>query len=115
MRAASVVGLRSFVDLRAGFVDLRVWQHQRVPRIFPLQHGADVESVGQDRRHVLAAVNGEVDVAAEQRIFDLLHEQPLAADFRQRRLLQAIARGLDDDDLRRGPPAERMRSATSRA
>ena len=58
-----------------------------------------LEPVGKHRRHVLAAVHGEIDVAAEQRILDFLHEQPLAADVRQRRFLQAVARRLDDDDL----------------
>ena len=74
---------------------------RRVPGIFALEHGADVEPVGQHRRHVLAAVHGEIDVAAEQRVLDFLHEQPLAADFGQRRFLQPIARRLDDDDLAR--------------
>ena len=44
-------------------------------------------------------MNGEVDLAGEQRIFDFLHEQALAADLRQRRLGQPVARRLDDDDL----------------
>ena len=43
-------------------------------------------------------MNGEIDLLAEQRVFDFLHEQPLAADFREGRFLQAIARGLDDND-----------------
>ena len=60
----------------------RTGQHERISRILALQHRADVEPLGQHRRHVLAAVNGEVDVAAEQRIFDFLDEQPLAADLR---------------------------------
>ena len=34
----------------------------------------------------------------EQRVFDFLHEQALAADFRERRVLQPVARRLDDDD-----------------
>ena len=55
--------------------------------------------VGQHRRHVLGAVHREVDVAVEQRVFDLLDEQPLAADLDERRVLQPIAGGLDDDDL----------------
>ena len=74
-------------------------QHERVPRIFALEHRADLEPVGQQRRHVLAAVHGEIDVAAEQRVLDFLHEEPLAADVRQRGFLQAVARRLDDDDL----------------
>ena len=40
----------------------------------------------------------------EQRVLDLLDEQPLAADLRERRILQPIAGGLDDDDARHGGP-----------
>ncbi len=74
-------------------------QDQRVARVFAGQHRGDVEAVRQDRRHVLAAVHGEVDLAAQQRVLDFLHEQPLAADLGERRLLQPIAGRLDDDDL----------------
>jgi hypothetical protein len=41
----------------------------------------------------------EVDIAREQRILDFLHEEPLAANLGQGRLLQTIAGCLDDDDL----------------
>ena len=74
-------------------------ENDRVPRILARQHAADLEPVRQDRRHVLAAVDGEVDLAGEQRVFDFLHEQPLAADLRERRLGQPVAGRLDDDDL----------------
>ena len=57
----------------------------------------------------------------EQRVFDFLDEQPLAADFRQRRVLQPIAGRLDDDDAagraaapRRCAPRRRW-PATARA
>ena len=53
---------------------------------------------GSSGGHVLAAVHGEIDVAAQQRVFDFFHEQPLPADFRERRFLQPIARRLDDHD-----------------
>ena len=55
----------------------------------------------------------EVDLAAQQRVLDFLHEQPLAADVGQRRVLQLVARGPDDDDLarlaRRSPRSARRR------
>ena len=54
---------------------------------------------GQPRRHVLAAVHRQVDGAGQQRVLDFLDEQALAADLRQRRVGEAVARGLDDDDL----------------
>ena len=43
----------------------------------------------------------------EQRVLDLLDEQPLAADLGQRRILQPIAGGLDHDDARRRAAAAR--------
>ena len=36
---------------------------------------------------------------AEQRVFELLHEQALAAGIGQRAVLDAVAAGLEDDDL----------------
>ena len=75
-------------------------QHHGVARILARQHGADLQALRQHHRHVLAAVHRQVDLVAEQRILDLLDEQPLAADLRQRRLGEPVARRLDDDDLR---------------
>ena len=74
------------------------------------------QPVGQHRRHVLAAVHGEVDVAGQQRVLDFLDEQALAADLRQRRVREPIAGRLDDDDLARSTPARSSSSAaTARA
>ena len=53
--------------------------------------------------------------AAQQRVFDFLHEQPLAADFRERRVLQPIAGRPDDDDLHARAAGSAMRAATVRA
>src|SRR5439155_16479013 len=65
------------------------------------KHARDRESLRQDRRHVLAAVDREIDLVAQQRVLDFLHEEALAADVRDWRLLQAVARCLDDDDAAR--------------
>jgi hypothetical protein len=46
-------------------------------------------------------VHREVDRAAEQRVFDFLDEEPLAADFGERPLLQPVPIRLDDDDAAR--------------
>ena len=40
----------------------------------------------------------EIDVLAEQRVLNLFHEEALASDSRERRVLQAVAGRLDDDD-----------------
>ena len=74
-------------------------QDDRVTRILALQHRADGESLRQDRRHVLAAVHREIDLAGQQRILDFLDEQSLAADLRQPRFRQPVAGRLDDDDV----------------
>ena len=44
------------------------------------------------RGQVLRAVHGEVGAPVEQRLLDLLHEEPLAADRRERHVVQAVAR-----------------------
>src|SRR5260370_8197183 len=44
----------------------------------------------------------EVDFACEQRLFDLLGEQPLAAGLGERPVLDLVAGGADRDELDRG-------------
>ena len=48
--------------------------------IVVIKTSGDRQAVGEHDRHVLAAVNGKVDLAAEQRVLDFLDEQALAAD-----------------------------------
>jgi hypothetical protein len=55
-----------------------------VQRIFTGSTAAIVSPSRADGGHVLAAVDGEVHFVPEQRVFDLLHEETLAANFRQR-------------------------------
>ena len=43
------------------------------------------------RGQILRAVHGEVGAAVEQRLLDLLHEQALAADLRERHVASAVA------------------------
>src|SRR6185503_14101254 len=76
-------------------------QDQRVPGVLPRKRRRDRESVRQDRRHVLRAVDGEIDLACQQRVLDFLDEESLATDLRQRRILKPIAASLDDDRLGR--------------
>src|SRR5205807_5969833 len=54
------------------------------------------------RRQVLEAVDGDVDIAAEQRLLDLAHEESLAADGGQPGLGEAIALGPHGDELHVG-------------
>jgi hypothetical protein len=46
-------------------------------------------------------VHGDVNAPLQQRVVDLLCEQALAADVRQRLVQDLVARGLDDADLQR--------------
>ena len=72
---------------------------QHVARILARQEGRDHEARRLRRRHVLHAVHGGIDAAAEQRFLDLLDEQALAAGLGQRPVLDHVAGGLDDHDL----------------
>ena len=56
-------------------------EHYRITWILSRQYSRDLEPFRKNRRHVLAAVNGEVDFTGKQRIFDFFHEQALATDF----------------------------------
>jgi hypothetical protein len=73
-------------------------KHDRVERVLARQHRAEGQPGRQDDRQILAAVDGEVDVAGQETVFDFLHEETLAADLRQRRVGEPVARCLDHDD-----------------
>ena len=62
-----------------------------VVRILSRQDARNHEAVWQDRGHVLAAVDGDVDLARKQRVFYFFDEEALAANLGERRLLQSIA------------------------
>ena len=74
-------------------------QHQRVPRIFTRENGADHQPVGHLSGHVLRAVDRDVDVFAQQGVFDLLDEHALAARLGKRRFLTSVALRGDPDDF----------------
>jgi hypothetical protein len=79
-------------------------RHERIPGIDALGKGHELQSRGRGRREVLRAVDGQVGAPVEQRLFDLLHEQALAPERRQRDILQPIAGRLERKDL--GPYAQ---------
>ena len=49
---------------------------ERVPRILPLQVRTDDQPVSVRRGHVLRRMHGDIDPAVEQRLLELLHEDP---------------------------------------
>ena len=85
------------VERAGAFVGTR--QHHSVTRVLARQHGANPQAGRLFGRHVLAAVHGDIDRAADERVFDLLHEEALATHLRERGVRQAIAGCRDDDDL----------------
>ena len=81
---------------------------QRVAHVLAFETGGDRHAFGQQGRQVLGRMHRGVDLAVEQRRVDLLGEQPLAAGFGERPVLDEVAAGADD--LR-----ARLRSRPSRA
>ena len=65
--------------------------HERVARIFALQHGRQLEAFGQVHRHVLQRMHRQVGVASFQRGFEFLDKQPLAAHLGQRAVQNLVA------------------------
>ena len=74
---------------------IRVGRDQCVARIGARQHRADRQPVRQPGRHVLHRMHRDVDPPVLEGFLDLLGEQPLAADFGERALQHAVARGMD--------------------
>ena len=74
--------------------------HQRIARIFALGNSRQRETIRQIRRHVLQTVDRQIDSATEQRLFNLLGEEPLGSDLRKRHVRDLVAGGVDDFDAR---------------
>ena len=70
-----------------------------VARILPLGDGRNFELRGQLRGQVLQAVDGQVDAAFRQGVFDFLGEHALGADLGQRHVGDLVAGSLDDFQL----------------
>src|SRR5207248_831717 len=64
---------------------------ESVVRVLADRHAYELEARGQLARHVLQAVDADVDPALEQRLLDLLDEHTLRADCRKRDVAAKIA------------------------
>ncbi len=64
----------------------RLSRHEDVARIFALGERREREAGRELGREILEAVHGAVEGAGEEHVFDLAHEEALAADRRQLRL-----------------------------
>ncbi|MNP64557.1 hypothetical protein D3C76_1600620 [compost metagenome] len=58
--------------------------NEGIARVFPFADAEQAEAFGEVHRHVLHGVHGDVGFIFQQRGFEFLDEQALAADFRQR-------------------------------
>ena len=67
-----------------------------VAHVLARQAGDKRQSIGQPGRQILGRVHGEIDLVRQQRLLDLLGEQPLAAGLRERAILDRVAGRADD-------------------
>ena len=72
---------------------------QNIKRIFPLRNRAYTEAWRYIPRHILHAVNGDINATVQKRFFDFLNKQPLAADLGQGHIQNFISLGFDDLNL----------------
>ncbi len=86
--------------------------NEDVARVLALRNGREDDARGKRRRHVLQAVDREVDPAVEQRLVELLREVSLPAD-RRAGGGEAVARRADVDDLDLGPRRQSARARHS--
>ena len=82
-----------------------------IPAVLPGRHRAQHQALRHFRRHILEAVHRQVNLSGQERRFDLLDEQALAADLGQGDVLNLIPGGLDDDQFH---PAGGMASGNLR-
>ena len=73
---------------------------QSVPRVLALRGGRYLQAGGQFHRHVLQAVDCDIDMSIEQGFLDFFGEQALGSDFCERDVRDLVTGGLDDLDAR---------------
>src|SRR5690349_8255741 len=78
---------------------LSVTRNESIARVVSPTHRGKAQTRWDIGRNVLHAVNGQIDVLFQKSFFELLNKDALAANLGKRRLLHAVAGGLDDDDL----------------
>src|SRR5882724_3089066 len=77
--------------------------NQAIPHVVPPADRGKHQPRRRVRRNIFHAVHCEVNGFVQQRLFQFLDENSLAADLRKWRLLHFVARRLDDNDLRFHP------------
>ena len=84
-RRADNAALGQIVEAGKGVGD------ESITRIFALANTEQTQTFREVHRHVFHGVHGDVSFVFEQSGFQLLDEQTLATDFRQRRVQQLVA------------------------
>ncbi len=72
---------------------------ERFAGILAFEKGAERQARRQGGRHVLHRMDGEIDLVLQERVFQFLDEESLAAGIGQAPVLDAVAGGLEDHDL----------------
>ena len=70
-----------------------------VAHIFAATNHGKAETRGHVSRNILYAVHGKIDLLVEQSFFKFLDKNTFTANLRERRMLQLVASGFDDDDV----------------
>jgi hypothetical protein len=68
-------------------------------RVLTLEDRADLQPFRQLGRHILHGMHRDVRAVFQHALFQLLHEQALAADLRQRAVQHAVALGTHGNQL----------------
>ena len=72
---------------------------ERIARILARQIAGDADARRQERRQILRRMHRDVDAPVEERLVELLGEEPLAACVREGAIGDAVSACADDDDL----------------
>ncbi len=102
--------------VRQAFEPAGVFGKENVGGVRALEHGGELEAGRHVAGQVLQAVDGDVDRAGEQRVFELLGEEAFAAGFAaaQEREVELLVAARDEDfhlTLERREDAARARRA----
>ena len=76
-----------------------VFAEEDVGGVLARRDGSNPQAGGRNGRQVLEAVDGQIDPAVQQGVFDLAGEEAFVADFRKGGIEDDIALGLDGEQL----------------
>src|SRR5262249_29828490 len=74
---------------------------ESIARVLALECCGQCQASREDGRQILGGMDRKIDRALEQRLLDFFGEQPLAAGFGERAVLDLVSGGSDGDELDR--------------